>query len=586
MKLYRFITRTFMNYTASIKRFPLAMLCSLLAAYNLARSLNFRDVDLANINNNRLGAFFIGGIFLYSVISLYLESAKSNVKNAEDNKQIKFITVLVYILSIPIMYGFYDIIYITKQGFFPYESKYIYFGMIALFVVLASYIAKIFYHKDYVSYVANIFEAFIISNIYSIVSYIGISAIILAINSLFSANFPSNIYLKIFYFIFIPYNVGIFLSEFPKASESFIDYDYPKSIKVLLVYVILPLVLAYTAILFLYFLKIIINWQLPDGIIVNLVLWFAVVTVFFQFFLQKINKKFVNKFKKYYPFAIIPLLCMMFLSIGLRINQYGLTENRYFIVATGVWVLISEIYYIIYKKNSNITIPFILSIIILISSLGPISCYKMSEKSQIARLTKILEKNNMLKSNSIVKNKDISEDDKAQITSILLYLTNNHLKPDIPYLDEDFEFSDQKMLNTFGFKGQDETNYEGYYYYYDNPSSVDVSGYSKLIRNVVYNKDTKVDNFTFIYNPSTIEIYLTRKDKKDLLREIDLKSLRDKLKTLKTANGVINPEDLAISGENAGVKYKIIFTSISFNGEESKFDSYVSFDLLTSGSDE
>ena len=79
---------------------------------------------------------------------------------------------------------------------------------------------------------------------------------------------------------------------------------------------------------------------------------------------------------------------------------------------------------------------------------------------------------------------------------------------------------------------------------------------------------------------------MTRKDKKDLLREIDLKSLRDKLKTLKTANGVINPEDLAISGENGGVKYKIIFTSISFYGEDSKFDSYVSFDLLTSGSDE
>lgn len=70
------------------------------------------------------------------------------------------------------------------------------------------------------------------------------------------------------------------------------------------------------------------------------------------------------------------------------------------------------------------------------------------------------------------------------------------------------------MLNTFGFKSQDKTNYEDYYYNYDNPSSVDVSGYSKLIRNVVYNKDTKVDNFTFAYNPSTIEIYLTRKDKK------------------------------------------------------------------------
>jgi len=44
------------------------------------------------------------------------------------------------------------------------------------------------------------------------------------------------------------------------------------------------------------------------------------------------------------PKAIIPLLLVMFVCVGIRVNAYGVTENRYFAIALGVWVLVVMVY--------------------------------------------------------------------------------------------------------------------------------------------------------------------------------------------------------------------------------------------------
>ena len=48
---------------------------------------------------------------------------------------------------------------------------------------------------------------------------------------------------------------------------------------------------------------------------------------------------------RYFPKAILPLIVMMFISIGIRINAYGLTENRYYVVALGIWAFLVMIYF-------------------------------------------------------------------------------------------------------------------------------------------------------------------------------------------------------------------------------------------------
>lgn len=72
---------------------------------------------------------------------------------------------------------------------------------------------------------------------------------------------------------------------------------------------------------------------------------------------------------KILPKVILPLLLLMFFSIGIRIKAYGVTENRYYVIALSLWVFGVMIYFSLVKKFKNILLPVTLSIIIFISVL-------------------------------------------------------------------------------------------------------------------------------------------------------------------------------------------------------------------------
>lgn len=579
MKIFRTIYQTLKNVTSSIKRFPVTMISSLLASFSMAKALNFRSIDEGHVIYSRYGALFIAGIFIYTVIALGLEALIGQVENKEAKRAYYLSTFVAYALSLPLMYGLYEVIYSKDLGFFAYENKYIYFGMLGVFIVMASYIAKLSYHKDYVSYVSKIIDSFIIANIYSTVVFIGISAIIFALKSLFNIYFTDNIYMKIFYFIFLCFNVAIFLSNFPKTRESFNDSQFSKATRVLMLYIILPLILIYSAILLIYFLKILIIWQLPKGTIVNLVLWFSIFTVFYQFFAQKLEGKAILNFRRYYPYVLMPLLAMMFLAIIIRIREYGLTENRYFVIAGGTWVLISQIYYLTYRKNSNIFIPIILSGVILISCLGPISSYRLSFKNQANRLEKVLTKNGMLESGKIISKDDLSKEDRETIISTISYLRNNHRDKSLDYFSEGSLKDLEQMESSLGFEL--DNNYETKYnfYYLDENTLLDIEGYEKMTVIDSSAKESQISNYKIKFNSKTIEIFATEGEEKTLLQEIDLKALGDKLETLQKSNGTINPDDLSITGDFKGSKYKIIFRNIDMYYMEQS-DIFINFYFL------
>ena len=62
------------------------------------------------------------------------------------------------------------------------------------------------------------------------------------------------------------------------------------------------------------------------------------------------KNKWAYRFKHWFPKFILPILIMMFISIGIRIRQYGVTENRYFVIILGLWVLGIMLYFT-FTKN-------------------------------------------------------------------------------------------------------------------------------------------------------------------------------------------------------------------------------------------
>ncbi len=68
----------------------------------------------------------------------------------------------------------------------------------------------------------------------------GLFAIFFTIDQLFNANIPGKTYYYIFLIvagIFAPSN---FLARIPEIDEDFEEYNYPKALKILLLYIVIP----------------------------------------------------------------------------------------------------------------------------------------------------------------------------------------------------------------------------------------------------------------------------------------------------------------------------------------------------------
>ena len=584
MKIFNFTLLNFNSIKNTFKRFPFTIISAILATIFLILSTFDEYAEAYNNKMLSLGLVFVFGIFLYAFIKLFNEGLRNyyDLKNLKNNNLFK---ILSYVITLPILYGIYELVYQENKVLAFYDNNFIYFTLIAALVVGTSFVGKFNYHKDFVAYVAKILKAFIISNIYSFIVFVGISGIIFALNSLFKFNFESTVYLRVAIFSFILFNVVTFFSDFPKVRDSFTDYKYPKAFRILLVYIITPIVIIYTAILLAYFVKILVLWQIPNNLIVNLVIWFASFSIVYLFFLSRVDSiTFINKFKIVFPFTLFPLLGMMFFAIYLRIKEYGMTENRYIVIAVGLWIFLSLIYYIFYRENSNISIPIFLSVIILITGLGPASATSLSIRSQNARFEKLLRDNKMIAGEEIKPNISIESEAKSQIVDIVSYMVRTDRVDKLSYMPKDFKLNEDSFTKLFGFSNIIESkNYLGYSYTDNLPTDselgfdIDIEGYKHLI--YVYSLDDAVTSGNYKFEKDKKEIKIYKKSKSDYktIMTIDLAKLRDNLKLLYKTKDRIELEDLAIEKDG----YKVLFTNIYFGKEDNLDDAYIEFYLLT-----
>lgn len=584
MKIFNFTLLNFNSIKNTFKRFPFTIISAILATIFLILSTFDEYAEAYNNKMLSFGLVFVFGIFLYAFIKLFNEGLRNyyDLKNLKNNNLFK---ILSYVITLPILYGVYELVYHENKVMAFYDNNFIYFTLIAALVVGSSFVGKFNYHKDFVAYVAKILRAFIISNIYSFIVFIGISGIIFALNSLFKFNFGSSVYLRVAIFSFILFNVVTFFSDFPKVRDSFTDYKYPKAFRILLIYIITPIVIIYTAILLAYFVKILVLWQIPNNLIVNLVIWFASFSIVYLFFLSRVETvTFINKFKIVFPFTLFPLLGMMFFAIYLRIKEYGMTENRYIVIAVGLWIFLSIIYYIFYRENSNISIPIFLSVIILITGIGPASATSLSIRSQNARFEKLLRDNKMIAGEEIKPNINIESEAKSQIVDIVSYMVRTDRVDKLSYMPKDFKLSEDSFTKLFGFSNIIESkNYLGYSYTDNLPTDselgfdIDIEGYKHLI--YVYSLDDVVSSGNYKFEKDKKEIKIYKKSKSDYktIMTIDMAKLRDNLKLLYKTKDRIELEDLAIEKDG----YKVLFTNIYFGSEDNLDDAYIEFYLLT-----
>lgn len=284
---------------------------------------------------------------------------------------------------------------------------------------------------------------FLTALLFSTVLYIGLAVALLAIQILLGFDINYEFYIQLYAFIGIMFNTWFFLAGIPTSLQAFSKQkSYPNGLKVFAQNVLLPLVVVYVVILYLYMIKLVGLWSWPEGWVSNLVLGFSVAGILAILLLYPIRHrdkdKWINRFYTSYFAALIPLIVLLFLAIYRRVSEYGVTINRYFVIVLSLWLAGIAIYFLVSKLQNIKVIPGSLCVLAFVISFGPWGAFSVSRQSQVHRLKSSLKQNNILQDGKIHKSAaEISKQDRDDIVSIVRYLDNtDNLNVIQPWFDK------------------------------------------------------------------------------------------------------------------------------------------------------
>jgi hypothetical protein len=512
-----------------IKRFPLAFFTVLIAATASMYLIEQNYTELKN-SEDWIKLLLTCSIALPFFVAVTLVTETTDF----DNGRKIFFHLAVFIIVF-LYYWHFD----EKLHPFDYLRTFILSIGMHLFVAYSPYL-KIYNEKGFWEFNKTLFLRFLLSGLYSGVLYSGLSIALLAIDNLFNVKVDEKIYFHLWIVISIVFNTLFFLSGIPQnIRELDRDRNYPKGLKVFTQFVLLPLVSVYLLILYVYGFKILVLWELPRGWVSYLVMCFSVAGIFSLLMIHPVKddeqNKWMNIYSRWYYRLLFPLLILLAVAIYVRIDNYGITENRYFLIALAVWLFITIIYFL-FSKNKRIQwIPVSLSVVALLSVFGPWGAFAISEKSQVGRLEKLLLENNIIINGKIVPVKDtISFKAEAEIASIIRYLDQSHgYKKIQPWFEKDLEklFAEKDSLdgyvykpeivlnemglqNNYGWRESDEEYYQkNFNYYAAHESNIIISGYDEMTSLSVYTYKNAVDENKFIYLSSDTLIFLFNTEK-------------------------------------------------------------------------
>lgn len=429
--------------------------------------------------------------------------------------------------------------------------------------------------EDFWEYNKRLFGNFMVGSFYSLVLFAGLGIAIFAVDELFNLEIRGEVYAHLFIVIAGIFNTVYFLAHFPRDFSFQTEQvegtapiqagHYTTSFKNLTKFILIPIVTIYFMILYAFSAKILVTWELPQGWVGKLVLGFSVAGIFtylLNYLLVKYdNSMAVNGYRRWFFHVLLPMVALLFVSIGRRINDYGVTEPRYVVATAGVWLLLLSVYFLISKKDNIKFIPISLAFFSLITVVGPFNAFKVSERNQIGRLEAIFTKNNMLKEGKLVPATDsLGQTDLEQIRSTIIYLReNDHFEQVAPWFGlakdslPDWQATEQ-LLQKIGVNPGSATDYvPTCYVYFDSKGQqgTDASGFQQFYQVNAYKRNKPENGFTgFLVSQGNNGLQLFENGEQ--LDSFNLQVILDKLEANGACSGKQMPDSLGIYETSSG----------------------------------
>lgn len=283
----------------------------------------------------------------------------------------------------------------------------------------------------------NLWVGFAMAGLGAILFGAGLSAIIWTLDYLFGLKFPDEAHEKIWILALCFVAPLNWLTLAPKPGEVELEEDRreftSRAVTVLVAYILVPLLIAYTAILYAYGATIAAQWALPQGRIGWMVLLFGSVGMLSALLAypdRQTGNAIVRWFWRNWFWLVLGPTLLMCVSIYERVAAYGWTIERYLVAAAALWfVAIAGVYALGASRRDLRLMPGLLAVLLLVSSAGPFGARGLSVASQVEELSDLAEKHGLIEGGHLVKNTDkaIPEADRERFSSIVYYLARDDL---------------------------------------------------------------------------------------------------------------------------------------------------------------
>ena len=589
----------------AIERFPLTVFCSVVVFILSVYLVENPELKNENLLNELHKMVILLGMSI--PLTLALELAREKYFSVKNKWVIRSVNALITLVFI-IFYRFYYLSGKNSSSTLDSLEQLMATGIIFfLCFLLVPVIGK---KDEEEKYFQSVIVDKTVTILFSVVLFLGLIAVFATIDGLSLIKLDSNIYIETWLFVVFVFSVIFFLSKLKKVDESLENYEIHKIFKFLIYFIVIPLITTYTGILYVYFGKMLITRSWPQGLVSHLILWYTIFSLFIMIMVTPMAKKdsVARVFKKYFPFASLPLLVLSIVSISKRISQYGVTPSRYFVVLLAMWLIFCMVSSIFKARLSVILISLIT--VVYISVFTPVNNRRITLMSQNKRFEKILVKHGLLKDGKLVKKPELAKEKKYEVTDVLNYILGiNDRRNDIenlkpfgktdgkPYKDRE-EFEKSLGIDTTWYQYSDFVSIgDSYFVTFGINENVlvnmyngieEVKGYDYAITNLesYFTDNNNVKEFFGKYpvklSQEGIAVYDGKiEDNKELIK-VNMPEIVDKIiknpeiqqRTNKRKDEIkdsVVPENiLEFTGENEKVKYKVKVIEISVTGEEHK----------------
>jgi len=582
------------------RRFPVSVLCSVFLFV-----LGFVEINnLWNLPNE-----IAQDLFVTLIAGFFLSGAVHLMGEARGVERIK--TIGIAVLALAIMGG---LIFTTDRG--QEERFFIFILSTIALVLVAPFIKQKNDDLSFWCFARQVAFGAAISFIAAVILFGGAAGALASIGYLFEMKIHHDIYSTLWLFgatLVAPlYALSFVPTQFETKEQ---ECHLPPQVGFIANWILAPLVAVYIAILYAYFIKIGVTWDIPKNQLANMIAGFAFAGIATYMLAWpcvkegKANALLAGLMKYLFPLLLIPVLVMVY-AIMIRVFDYGMTEKRYIVVVSALWLLFLFGGFIAKKLQlKHIMLSF--AVLLFLSVVGPWGMTPVSQASQFNRLEEALLKNNILQSGVIKKaSDDISKKEISNISSKLRYLRKTKYYDDILqwYSEEDRE----KIRLKTPYEGKTHpsalTEIMGFKFYISRNSpthkktiqdferfsihrttewdnSLSIRGYDYFFRNIIvnYRKGSKGVKRSFSSkDPSVPDIHFLLKDDGQLVITLEGRQpIAFDLETISKQNHLKADDSLIEEIVKGNTTISLVFKSIS---GRIVYDRYrverVSFDLL------